>query len=222
LGIPLWTGVIGIYGSDGQVRVNHERILSVLQKISAHTLELDTNKKTDSAELKSKSEPFERFIKSAFRGMTGQVAKVTQRPRWRKKAKKNFDDWSKDGCGIIWFPVTAPFRGSDVSQAVRIYRDLVGRFGFEPDMSVSSIRERTLEINASIVWDRDDESQEMSAAPCVKATLAELAKAGFYPHRLGLSTMDRIDEMDRGTRALLGKIKRALDPNGILARGRYL
>jgi 4-cresol dehydrogenase (hydroxylating) len=165
---------------------------------------------------------YHKFIGAIFRGMSGKVEAVTQRPRWRKRSPRTHDDWTLDDCGIIWCPVSTPFVGDEALKAVEIIRDAVDDGGFEPDMSVSSIRERTLEINSSIVFDRADPAQDFNAIDCVQKLLEKLAAAGFYPHRLGIPTMHNMERMSPALRDAVQVLKRAWDPNNILAPGRYV
>lgn len=218
LQIPLWLGLVGFHGSKKQIAADSELVLREIKDIADRILVVDEN----SGPVKPSDPPFERFANAAYLGMTGRVERVTQRPRWRQKTSPRFDDWSQEECGIIWFPVSTPFRGEDALNAIEIIRQTVTEFGFEPDMSVSAIRQRTLEVNASIVFDRSDLKQNENAIPCANEALSRLAKAGFYPHRLGLATMAAIDRMSDENRLVLTKIKQALDPKNILASGRYV
>ena len=218
MGIPLWLGLVGFHGSKNQIAADSEFVMREIREFADRILVVDET----TGPVKPSDPPFERFANAAYLGMTGRVERVTQRPRWRKKTSPRTDDWSQEDCGIIWFPVSTPFRGDDALNAIEIIRQTVTEFGFEPDMSVSSVRQRTLEVNASIVFDRCDLEQNKNAIPCANETLARLAQAGFYPHRLGLATMAAMERMNEENRLILSKIKQALDPKNILAAGRYV
>ena len=212
--IPMWTGAIGFYGTEKQIAANMQCARERLSEIEPDLFIVNESFKPGGGVV-------ERFAQALCRGMTGNVEHVTQRPRWRMKSPAMHSDWSEDRCGIIWFPVTAPNRGHDVNEAVRVVRETVWNFGFEPDMSVSAIRERTVELNCSIVFDRDDPEQERGAIPCAREVLVKLAQLGFYPHRLGIPTMEAHNLCSQSNRDLLAKIKLAVDPQGLFANGRY-
>jgi 4-cresol dehydrogenase (hydroxylating) len=235
LDIPDWAGLIGFHGSPARVRADEELTRETLRPLDIEISVVDDASasfrnvlpeglseqdrlappKTDSA--------FERFSASAFELMRGRTAPLPQRPRWRKRGAQSekSGDWSNDRCGLIWCPVTSPLRGADVTIAVEIYRRIVGSFGFEPDMSVSSIRDRTVELNASLVFDRDDEPSEQAALECALKLLEKLGESGFYPHRLGLATMSVLRGLSPEREEVLRTLKVALDPAQILAIGRY-
>jgi 4-cresol dehydrogenase (hydroxylating) len=51
--------------------------------------------------------------------------------------------------------------------------------------------------------------------------LAALARAGYYPYRLGVNSMRLLEGSQDGYGAFRRSLGRALDPNGILSPGRY-
>jgi len=56
---------------------------------------------------------------------------------------------------------------------------------------------------------------------CYQYLLRALTEHGYYSYRLGIQAMSEADSHD-GYSALLRTIKNAVDPNGILAPGRYV
>jgi len=48
-----------------------------------------------------------------------------------------------------------------------------------------------------------------------------LLEAGYVPHRLGIQAVELLPEPVDGSARLLATLKKALDPNNILAPGRY-
>ena len=57
---------------------------------------------------------------------------------------------------------------------------------------------------------------------CYKDLLKALTNSGYYPYRLGVHSMDLLAEGEESYQNLLNKIKTAIDPENILAPGRYL
>ena len=55
---------------------------------------------------------------------------------------------------------------------------------------------------------------------CYKHLLGVLTEHGYYSYRLGIQAMSDL-RGDEGSGDLLRLIKNAVDPNGILAPGRY-
>jgi len=56
---------------------------------------------------------------------------------------------------------------------------------------------------------------------CFQELQRRLIERGYYPYRLGIQAMDLLNA-DKGRTAFLRTLKGALDPNNVLARGRYV
>jgi 4-cresol dehydrogenase (hydroxylating) len=75
----------------------------------------------------------------------------------------------------------------------------------------------------SIGYDRDVDGEDRRAMDCYLKLRRELAAEGYYSYRLGIADMDtHLDTAGEGYGRLLRTISQALDPNGILAPGRYV
>ena len=221
-GLPLWHGSVAFYGSREQIEADHARVDRALTGlgVTTHALRRDELSKPAPSE-KNGIARFNRWLVSNMCGVAGPMP---QRPRWRKKgpAATATTDWTTEGAGIIWCPVSTPFRGRDAMECVAIYRDTFAEHGFEPDMSVSAIRERTLEVNVSIVFDRDVPGEDEKALRCVRDVMNRQQKAGYYSHRLGIPNMHMMEHLTPDHQATLRAISEALDPKQILAPGRYV
>jgi len=89
-------------------------------------------------------------------------------------------------------------------------------------MSLTMISERALDNVISITYDRDIPGEDARAMACHDELLERLTAAGYYPYSLGVPSMKKLPQPERSWRPFAEKIKNALDPNGILAPGRYL
>jgi 4-cresol dehydrogenase (hydroxylating) len=56
---------------------------------------------------------------------------------------------------------------------------------------------------------------------CYHELQRRLTAAGYYPYRLGIQSMNLLDS-DPARADFLSTLKRALDPNNIIAPGRYV
>jgi len=63
--------------------------------------------------------------------------------------------------------------------------------------------------------------EDERARACYDNLLQALAEAGYYSYRLGIQGMRQLQGSDSYNR-ILQTLKMALDPNGVLAPGRYL
>jgi 4-cresol dehydrogenase (hydroxylating) len=92
--------------------------------------------------------------------------------------------------------------------------------GFEPQLSISVASERLLVCVITIGYDRDRDGEDARASACFRRLLQEMLARGYPPYRLPVSAMDEFGG-DSGFASAVSAIKRALDPEGILAPGRY-
>ena len=92
--------------------------------------------------------------------------------------------------------------------------------GFEPLISVSLINERATVSTISLTYDRDVQGEDARAVECYRDVTSRLLERGYPPYRLNTSFMD-IGRAEGPYGDAIRAMKRALDPNGILAPGRY-
>jgi 4-cresol dehydrogenase (hydroxylating) len=142
---------------------------------------------------------------------------------WRKRGgTPRVADPMRDGCGILWLPMTLPFTGRHAGRAVAIAEEVIVRHGFEPNLSLVGITPRVLHMKASIIYDRDAPGEADKARACHDEALTRLVEAGYPPHRLGLASAGALPPAGDASAALLRKLKETVDPHGALAGGWYL
>ena len=73
----------------------------------------------------------------------------------------------------------------------------------------------------SLVYDRDLPAQDERAAACHHALYSQLCAVGFYPYRMSIDEMSHPLPCHDDSGALLQALKQLLDPQDILAPGRY-
>lgn len=140
---------------------------------------------------------------------------------WRKRSPvPERVDPDRDRCGFLWVACAVPFRGKEAAEAARLASEVPRLFAFEPNLSFIGISPRCLYLVAALAYDREVPGEDARALACHDALMRELAAAGYYPCRLGIqSARVELPEAD-GARELLRALERALDPSGVLARGR--
>lgn len=140
---------------------------------------------------------------------------------WRKRtpppAKMNPD---LDGCGLLWCAPVAPLDGGHAERLAKISIDTLLAHHFEPMISLTLVTERALTCIVSICYDRDVPQEDERAMRCYRALLAALTAAGYHSYRLGIQANDEM-RSDASYTQLLAGLKQTLDPDGILAPGRY-
>jgi len=141
---------------------------------------------------------------------------------WRKRTAPSADmDPDRDGCGLLWCSPVAPTDGDHARRLTTLASELLLARGFEPLISLTMITERALACVISIAYDRDAPGEDEQAMNCYQELRERAAAAGYHPYRLSIASMPMTGGTDAYT-ALVGGIKEMLDPNGILAPGRYV
>jgi 4-cresol dehydrogenase (hydroxylating) len=139
---------------------------------------------------------------------------------WRKRtpppAQMNPD---RDGCGLLWCSPVGPNDGENATRITALATGLVLNHGFEPAISLTMLTDRTLSCIISLTYDRDVPGEDERAMACYHELLDELAAKGYHSYRLSVGAMHAMGGGPYGE--LLHTLKQALDPQGILAPGRY-
>ena len=84
------------------------------------------------------------------------------------------------------------------------------------------LTERCLGCVINIAYDRDISGEDDAALTCYHALVSRLTQTGYYPYRLGIQSMNQLEDGDSGYQTVLQTLKRELDPNQILAPERYV
>ncbi len=140
---------------------------------------------------------------------------------WRKDHVPDDADCDpdRDRCGVLWLCPAVPFTGEDVAQAVKIMNESAFDYGFEPNIGLHAISHRCFNAFLALVYDRDVPGEDERAMACHDQAAERLIAAGYLPYRQGLQGVPGMPDDDAG--AVFRAIKRALDPEGIIAPGRY-
>ncbi|WP_309894438.1 FAD-binding oxidoreductase [Archangium sp.] len=141
---------------------------------------------------------------------------------WRKRSPPPAEpDPDRDGCGFLWLSCAVPMTGEHVERALAIAEPLPSKFGFEPNLCLLGVSARCAYLVVALVYDRQVEGEDERALACYHALHEAMNAGGYYPSRLGIQAPLLAAAEDDSAR-VLGTLKAALDPHGILAPGRYL
>ena len=78
------------------------------------------------------------------------------------------------------------------------------------------------DLVVGIMYDRDVPGEDERAMACHDEILRRLVDLGYLPERLGIQSMGILPPPRDDSPQFFARLKEALDPNGILAPGRYL
>jgi len=166
------------------------------------------------------------LLKPVF-GMTQGVPSMGMLPSnyWRKK---EFPEASadlspeRDNCGVLWLAPVAPTSGAHTAAIWAIVKATMQSHGFEPSVSITLLSERTIDCVVNLSYDRDISGEDQRAMACHDDMLEQLCSAGYYPYRLGIQALGKMPPKTEAYENFFRALRGALDPNRILAPGRYL
>jgi 4-cresol dehydrogenase (hydroxylating) len=126
-----------------------------------------------------------------------------------------------DNCGLYWLSPVLPMTGAAARNVIGIVAPIFARCGFDLPITFSMVSDRALGGVITIAYDREDDVQARRARECHDAALEALMRAGYIPYRVGLDGMGILAAGSETHWDVVGAIKSALDPDRVLAPGRY-
>lgn len=138
-----------------------------------------------------------------------------------RKSKPAVAEAVRDRCGLAWVAPIVPMTGRDVAEILRICRPLYASHGFDFCMYFLVHNPRSLIALMSVFYDKCDAEESARARNLHDAIGTATQAAGYQQYRTGAATMDRLLDPTPDYARVVGTIKAALDPAGILASGRY-
>jgi 4-cresol dehydrogenase (hydroxylating) len=141
---------------------------------------------------------------------------------WRKRMQVPANpDPDRDGCGLLWTAPVAPMEGSAAQELLAMSERILLTHGFEPQISLTLVTERSLACVISITYDRNLPGEDQKAMAAYVDLQSQLERAGYYSYRLGIAGMQTLSA-DAAYSHLLRTLKRALDPGNVISPGRYI
>lgn len=227
----IWNGECALYSaSKEQARADRQRIERALKGKVDRLMFMDKKKARFMRWLRHPLSSFIKldigalvdrlYAKSSFRGVPSDKAITTA--YWRKKSPPPANmDPDRDHCGVIWFSPVVPFVGGDVRVAVDLVRTVISAHGFEPSIGLNCFSERSIDLTAVIFYDRELPGEDERAMTCHHDLFTRLTDAGYIPYRLGIHSMTLLPQPIDDSNYLHDILRSSLDPNRILAPGRY-
>nr|WP_248277648.1 FAD-binding oxidoreductase [Brasilonema sp. UFV-L1] len=141
---------------------------------------------------------------------------------WRKKIKipKNLDP-DRDACGVLWLCLLFPFDGQPIVESLRTIESTIKSYQFEPNIAINCSTSRSVKMFIAIMYDRQVLEADSRAMACHDHLLQLFVQEGYIPYRLGIQSMHSLPTAQDDYDQLIRNIKNQLDPNNILAPGRY-
>ncbi|BCG64859.1 MAG: 4-cresol dehydrogenase (hydroxylating) flavoprotein subunit [Methyloprofundus sp.] len=127
----------------------------------------------------------------------------------------------QDDCGLIWYSPLVPMQAEKVTEFTTMVTSICIKHQIEPLITLTSFSDRSFDSTIPILFKKDDPDAVLRAHACYEELFETGKKLGFLPYRLSIHSMSKLDKY-AAIPDLLKCIKKAIDPNNILAPGRYL
>lgn len=230
LRIGLWNGSGGLYGTRAQVAEGRRLVRRQLKGIAGRLQFLDDRLLSMARRF---AVPYRMVTGWDLSSALALLAPVyglmrgvpTAAPLasayWRKRTPVPAHmDPDRDRCGLLWCAPVAPMEGGHAERLATLSSNVLLAHGFEPLISITLVTERAITCVVSISFDRDVDGEDARALACYHDLLTQLTTAGYHSYRLGIQAMGALRLEDTAA-PLLARLKRACDPAGVLAPGRY-
>jgi 4-cresol dehydrogenase (hydroxylating) len=228
-----WTGIGALYGEPGVVDAAKKVVKQLLGSGECSLLFITPRRVRIARGLisyfpESLGSRFLRKIK-ALEGsldlMLGKPSEVAMTLAYWKRgipdAAKRPLDPARDGCGLIWYPPLVPMKEKRVREYVSGVETICRAHGIEPLITLTALSDRCFDSSVPLLFDRDDPKQVAQADACYQALFDFGRQKGFVPYRLGPNAMSAITSTNVPYWDMVRQIKRTLDPQDIMAPGRY-
>lgn len=238
--IAEWSCAGGLYGTRAQVRIQR----SILRKALGRYGKLIFISDSRVGYLKlllgwAQRWPWVRRISEAVLGTTIHVMEAAPHVhdilqgipsnhfvkhayyRYRGHRPEHNADAARDNVGLIWFAPILPFTKEDVMPFLAACGERFAESGFDFWIAQLLMNPRSIICLMSIIYDKEDAEEVERANQLYNNLITEMQKSGYQQYRCGLGGWQRVFEPSPELLDLNNQLKNAIDPDNILAPGRY-
>jgi 4-cresol dehydrogenase (hydroxylating) len=234
-GVARWTFGCGLYGSKEEVRYQKRMIRKVLgrygtvQFIGAAIRDdwygyLVRRVAPIANRLLGKSPEFTDIMLPAINLFRGIPTDVFVRQAYFKSHRTKPDqdiDPARDGCGMVWIGPVVPFTSKHVMNALALTRRLFDKHQFDFFVEVIVESARSVIVLVGVFFDRHDPAEADRARAWYHDSRTVYRDNGYPPYRATTMSMPEVLDANPAAKTLLRTIKLAVDPDNVIAPGRY-
>lgn len=196
LGMGAWNIYAGLYGSPDQIDVNWNIVQGAFAGTGAIIQEEEEMEGNASFEYRAQL-------------MRGEMT----------LREFGLYNW-RGGGGSVWFAPVAQARGSEALSQMALAKEILGKYGFDY-VAEYIIGWREGHHIIDLLFDKTNAEETVRADQCFDELLTEFSERGWGSYRTNIAYMDKVaDTFGPVKKDVNQRIKRALDPKGIIAPGK--
>ena len=196
-GVGSWNVYTALYGTEETI-AEHWKIVTAAFKASGGTVLTQEDVGPD--------DPLFNYRRDVMRG------EMTMR-------EFGLYNW-RGGGGSMWFAPVSQARGSETMKQMGLAKKVLNKYGIDY-VGLFVIGWRDMHHIIDILYDRTLPAEMEKARSCYDELLDDFAREGYGVYRTNIDFMDKVAKLYGPVKASVNhKIKKALDPNGILAPGK--
>jgi 4-cresol dehydrogenase (hydroxylating) len=131
---------------------------------------------------------------------------------------KSVDEGSE---GFLLCTPLAPLSGKNAQFFSQVAHEQAKKNKVRFAMTLNVLTGRVLEAVISVHFSRASQEDRDRAHACINGMTEVFCSQGFYPYRINIDQQEKFASISPMQEKISGSIKRALDPNAVLAPGRY-
>jgi 4-cresol dehydrogenase (hydroxylating) len=234
-GVASWTFGCGLYGSVEEVRYQRRKLREVLgrygrvQFLGAAAREdwygrLYRKVAPIAQRLLGKSRELTELLQPAidlYRGIPSDELVRQAYFKSRPEKPRGDIDPARDGCGLLWLGPVVPFTSEHVLAALALGRRIFETHDLDFFVEIIVESARSVLLLVGVFYDRHDPVDAERARAWYAEARETYLRHGYPPYRATSMSMETALDENPAGKKLIAAIKRAVDPRGSIAPGRY-
>lgn len=234
-GVARWTFGCGLYGSKAEVRFQKQTLKQVLSRYGRIQFLGAAIKNNWHGRLLRRVAPVvnrlmgksDAFMEALipginlFRGIPTDY--FVRQVYFKSHPQKPADDVdpARDQCGLLWIGPVVPFTAKHITYALNLAKEIYARHEFDFFVELIIESSRAIILLVGVFYERNDVDEIARAQAWYSETHKVFMQNGYPPYRATTMSMPESLNQNPAAKNLLEVIKDGIDPQNLIAPGRY-